>query len=300
MKKDIIKIALKNTIIYIILLVLLSCIIAYLNLLVSLHIKYAIDGILFNNYTKIPDYIELIFKYNYIYNLLIIAIIIIGLNFLERLLNYFRDRITTKFKLKININLKTELYKHLLNLEYESYNLYDKTEMLQRINEDADVFSNFFNSQFNVILDIIFLSIFIIRESMILNWEISIYILLTIIVIIVFSLWYFKKLNINIENMIVKRKKLLNATIRNINNFKFVRMFNKQKVEKENYKELNNDCCNEEIKFIKLVLFYDITIEHLMYLKSPIIYMIGGISIIKRKNDNGSISFVTYSCRKNI
>ena len=300
MKKNIIKIALKNTIIYIILLILLSCIIAYLTLLISLQIKYAIDGILFNDYTKIPNYINIIFKNNYIYDLLIIAITIIGLNFLERLLNYFRDRITTKFKLKININLKTKLYKHMLNLEYESYNLYDKTEMLQRINEDADVFSNFFNSQFNVILDIIFLSIFIIRESMILNWEISIYIILTIVIMILFSLWYFKKLNINIENMIVKRKKLLNATIRNINNFKFVRMFNKQKVEKENYKRLNNDCCDEEIKFIKLVLFYDITIEHLMYLKSPIIYMLGGIAIIKRKNVNGSISFITYSCRKNI
>lgn len=188
----------------------------------------------------------------------------------------------------------------MLNLEYESYNLYDKAEIMQRINEDADVYSKFFNDQFNVILDVIFLSIFIIRESIELNLEITICIFLAIIIIILFSLWYFKKLNIYIENMVIKRKQLLELTIRNISNFKFIRMFNKQQEEKENYKMLNNNYSNEEIKFIKLVLFYDILLEHITYLKTPIIYMIGGIAIIKRKNDNGVISCYTYSSREDI
>lgn len=86
--------------------------------------------------------------------------------------------------------------------------------------------------------------------------------------------------------MIIKRKQLLKVTMRNISNFKFVRMFNKQKEEKDNYKALNKSYSDEEIKFIKLVLFYDIILEHLAYLRSPIIYMLGGIAIIKRKNDN--------------
>lgn len=300
MKNSIVIVALKNTIIYLILIVLLSISISYLTILIAMSIKYATDGVLFNNYNVIPTYINTIFTQNYLYNLSIIAIIIIALNFTVKLLNYFRDRITTKFKLRININLKTELYKHMLNLEYDSYNVYDKTEIMQRINEDADVYSKFFNSQFNVILDIIFLSIFIIKESATLSLEISIYIFLSIVIMMVFSLWYFKKLGIHIEKMIAKRKKLLSATIRNINNFKFIRMFNKQNEEKENYKKLNDDYAKEEIKFVKVVLFYDIVLEHLTYLKSPIIFMLGGIAIIKRKNDNGSINGFTYSVRENI
>lgn len=300
MKKSIVKVALKNTKIHLVLLILLSIGISYLTFLIAMNVKYAIDGILFNNYNDIPEYLNAIFKHNYIYDLLIIASIIVLLNIGEKLLNYFRDRVTTKFKLKINMNLKTALYSHVLNLEYESYNSYDKAEIMQRINEDADVYSNFFNSQFNVILDIIFLSIFIIREGVALNLTISIYIFLSIIIMMLFSLWYFKKLGISIENMIVKRKQLLNATTNNINNFKFIRMFNKQREEKQNYKTLNDACCNEEVKFIKLVLFYDIILEHLTYLKTPIIYMIGGIAIIKRKNDNGSVSRIRYSSRKNI
>ena len=290
MKKNIVKIALKDTAKYVISLILLSISISYITLLVSMVIKYGIDGVLFNDYTDIPTYINIILKHNYISDLLIIAILIILLNVISMLLNYFRYRITTKLKLKININLKSTLYKHMLNLEYKSYNSFDKAEIMQRINEDADVFSNFFNSQFNVMLDILFLSIFIIRQSSALNLTISIYILITILVMISFSVWYFKKLNISISKMINKRKKLLSATIMNVSNSKLVRMFNKQKEEKKKYKQLNDDYADENIKFIKLVLFYDIISEHITYLKNPIIYVVGGISIIRRNYDNGIIN----------
>lgn len=289
-KRNVVSISLKNTIKYIISLIILSISISYITLQISLNVKYAIDGILFNDYSEIPEYIKLILKSSYVYDLLIIAVIIISLNFLYMILNYLRNRITTKFKLKININLKSVLYKHMLNLEYESYKVYDKAEIMQRINEDADVYSKFFNSQFNLILDILFLSIFIIKTGTELNLIISIYIFLTIIIMLVFSLWYFKKMNKSVEKLVIKRKKLLSSTILNINNFKLIRIFNKQKQEKENYKRLNDDYAEENINLIKLILFYDINLEPITYLKEPIIYVIGGISIIKRKNDNGVIN----------
>ena len=244
MKRSIVKIALNNTQKYFILLILLSISISYITLLISLKVKYVVDNIIFQ-YVDMPSLL---------YDLSRIGFIIIGLNFVKYLSNYFRDRVTTDFKLKINVNIKSELYRHMLRLEYESYNTYDKAEIIQRIDEDADVYSRFFNSQFNVILDIIFLSIFILRESAIMNLGISLYIFLTIVIMIIFSGWYFVRLNKYIENMVVKRKELLKVTISNISNFKFVRMFNKQKEEKDNYKNLNNSYCEEEIRFIKLVL----------------------------------------------
>lgn len=293
MKKHIAKVALKNTKTYLILLVILSIVISYLTFLISMNVKYAIDGILFNNYNDVPKCLKVIFRQNYIQNLLIYKvffkfIFIFNLNFVVILsLKYFNN-FSVKFRIVIIIAII-----NILNLEYESYNSYDKAEMMQRINEDSEVYSKFFNNQFNVILDIIFLSIFIIRKGSGLNFQISIYIFLSIIVMILFSLWYFKKLSINIENMIVNRKRLLNETINNINNFKFVRVFNKQDEEKQKYKQLNDFYCKEEVKFIKLVLFYDIILEHITYLKTPIIYVLGGISIIKRKNNNGFISCFT-------
>jgi len=169
MKNNVIKISLKNTAKYIILLTLLSIIISYITIQISLNIKYAIDGVLFNNYENMSPIIHTFLKNNYIKDLMFFAILIIILNLVSRALNYFRDRATTKLKLKINTNLKTALYKHMINLEYESYNKYDKAEIMQRINEDAEIYSEFFNSQFNIILDIIFLSIFSIPEKILAN-----------------------------------------------------------------------------------------------------------------------------------
>ncbi len=300
MKRNVIVISLEHTLKYIVLLILISISISYITLLTSMTIKYAIDGVLLNNYIDIPEYVKRFLQDNYMVNLLSIAVLIILLNFIFMLLNYFRNRITTKLELRIKTNLKCTLYNHMINLEYKSYNSYDKAEIMQRINEDAEVFSSFFNSEFNVILDILFLGIFIVKESATLNLPISVYILITILAMVSFSIWYLKKLNISIGKMIDKRKKLLNSTIINVSNSKLVRMFNKQKEEKEKYKQLNDDYTNENIKFIKLVLFYDIISEHITYLKNPIIYLIGGMSIIKRNYDYGLIDSIIQFSRENI
>ena len=290
MDKNVIKIALEKTIKYILLLVLLSILISYLTLETTMNVKYAIDGVLFNDYEIVPNYTEKLLNNNYIHDLFVFATIIIIINLIKMILNYLRDRITTKFKLKIHYNLKLKLYKHTLNLEYKSYNNYDKSEIMQRINEDANVYSEFFNKMFNLILDIIFLSIFIITQSVSINILVVFYIIITIIVILVFSFWYFNKLNKNLEELIYKRKRMLSATIKNISDFKLIRMFNKQKEEIENYKKLNDDYTKTDIKFIKLVLFYEIINEYIDYLNTPIIYIIGGLAVINGKMTIGSLS----------
>lgn len=292
MKKNVVSIALAKTKKYIIILILSSIIFSYITLKIAENLKYAIDGILFNNYDIIPEYTRNILNHNYVHDLLVFAIIIILLNFVNMIVNYIRDRVTTKFQLKININLKSTLYNHVLNLEYKSYNFYDKTEIMQRINEDADVYSKFFNNQFNIILDIIFLSIFIFKESVNLNIIITFYIGITIIIMLLFSLWYFKKLDKTIGELIISKKELLRDTTINVNNFKFIRMLNKQKEEKERYKQLNDNVANTDIKLIKLILFYEIINDHITYLKDPIIYLIGGIAVIKQKMTLGALSAI--------
>ena len=287
-----INIALSKTKKYIILLILLSIIISYLTLEIARNIKYAIDGILCNNYAMIPKYIKNILNNNYMHDLVIFVLIIILLNFINMIINYLRDRITTKFKLKIINNLKLTLYRHTLNLEYKSYNSYEKTEIIQRINEDADVYTRFFSNQFNLILDIIFLSVFIIKESIVLNSIVAAYILITLIIMMAFSLWYFKKLNKNIEEVIDKRKKLLKITLTNVANVKFIRMLNKQKEEKDKYKKLNEEYTKSDIKLIKLILFYEIVNDHITYLSGPILYVLGGIAIIKNKLTIGALSAI--------
>lgn len=300
MKNNVITIGLKGTKRYIFLLLILSIIFSYLTLQTAIYVKYAIDNVIYNDYENLPVIIKQVLTNNYMHNLLIISAIIIVINLLLMFVSYLRNIITSKFKLKINTNVKLELFKHVLKLEYKSYNSYDKTEILQRITEDADIYSNFFNNQFNMIIDIIFLTIFIITETVSLNIAITIYFVITFLVMILFSFWYLKRLDKQIEECIRTRKKLLGATMLNLNNFKLIRMLNKQKEEKERYKVLNEECTKSNVKLIKLILFYEIMSDHITYLRTPIIFIIGGMSVINGTMTIRRNNSIVKLCRKDI
>ena len=206
------------------------------------------------------------------------------------IMKYIRDKVTTKLALKIKTDLKLMLYEHILKLEYQEYYSYDQTEMLQRVNDDAEVYAEFFNKFFNLILDIFSLSYFIITKGMNLSLPITVYIIITILIMIGFIMWYHKRLNKSLENLIIKKKMLLGATINNIIHFKLIRVFNKQKEEIEKYKKLNEECKEQDVKLIKLILFYEIINDHITYLRTPIIYLLGGISIMKGNLTFGSLA----------
>ena len=107
---------------------------------------------------------------------------------------------------------------------------------------------------------------------------------------LLFALWYYYKMTALLENVILKKRKMLGATISNINQFKFVRIFNRQKEEIQKYKRLNKDYTEEDIKFIRLILFYDIVSEHITYLSDPIICLLGGIAIMQGNMTMGGLT----------
>lgn len=144
---------------HVLLLIVLSSLYSYLNLQIVVYISYAIDGILFHHTQNLPNYCKQAIEEDVLKDLVIISIVIVGMNLLIVFVNYIRERITTRCSLKISSNLKKTLYDHILKLEYESYQSYDKVEMLQRVNEDAQEYSDFFKSEFNFVKLILFYEI---------------------------------------------------------------------------------------------------------------------------------------------
>lgn len=292
MNLEVIKKVLKGIKKYITLLIILSISISYFSIQIAIYVKYAIDGIIFQN-QEIPKYLLEVIKDEKIKGLILIALIITLLNLIVFLINYIRNMVTTKFTLKIKTNLKLLLHEHILKLEYQSYQTYDKAEMIQRVNDDSEVYSNFFNKFFNLVLDLLTLSYFIIKKGIVLNIPITIYIILTSFIMLIFTVWYYKRLNKSLESLISKKKELLKTTINNINNYKLIRVFNKQRDEIEKYNKLNEQSKNEDVKLIKLILFYEIINDHITYIKTPIIYLIGGLAIMNGEMTFGSLEALT-------
>lgn len=298
MKSNIVIKALKNTKLYIIIIPIFSMIITYLTLQVPLYLKYAIDGLAFDNIEAIPRYIRRFFNESLFYNLTILAMFLIFTIMLITIATYIRNRISFKFNIKINKNLKIEIFRHIENLEYQSYYNYDKDEMIQRIKDDANTFSNFFNTSLNLILDTVFFLIFMIKESLDLNRIITIYILLSVMILIIFAIWYLKKIDSKMGQMIRNRKNLLAKTIYSICNFKLVKLLNKQNDEIENYTKLNKKYTNSSVEFINLVLFHEIITDHIQYLASPIIFMIGGILVVNGQLTLGALTVLINYAEK--
>ncbi len=275
---------------YIFVLILLSVMISYLSFQTAVYISYAIDGILFNHAEKIPNYMKPVLEMNPLKGLAIISMILIIMNVLIAFMQYMRERVTTNFTLKIGCDLKKKLYAHILKLEYGSYQSYSKVEMLQRVNDDAQDYTNFFKVQFNLILDIVSLGFFMISKGVSLNPSITMYLLITIALMLAFALWYYQKMTQILNKVIHKKKKMLGHMISNINHFKFIRIYNRQKEEIQKYKRLNREYTQQDVKFVDLILFYEIVSEHMTYLKDPIIYLLGGIAIMRGDMTLGALA----------
>lgn len=251
---------------------------------------YATDGILYGKKEVLPWYIQNFWKDNqFLYNLIILIISLIITNLMIGIFTYIRDIISKNFDLHINKTLRIEIFKHIEALEYQTYYQYDKDEMLQRIRDDATTYANFFHTNLNLILDTVFVFIFVLKESIELNKTITMYILISVIILILFALWYFKKMEPKIEKMVIDNRKSLAKTVYSVSNFKMIRMLNKQKEEKDEYHKLNQEhtkSCND---FINLVLFHEIITDYIQEFANPIILMIGGILVMKGTLTLGSI-----------
>lgn len=281
MKKNIIFEVLKGIKRYLFILVLLRFLVSYITIQIAVLIQYAVDGLILGNYEVIPKILAVLLYKNVFKDLIIIGILIFIVTGISCFLKYLTDVISEKFSLMVNQNLKTELFNHIFHLEYKTYHSYEKAEIMQRINEDAAVFSNFFKEQLGLIIDVVSLIIFIIGQSIRMNMYLTYYILVTMILLLLFTLWYYKRLNKQMEETIDKKKDLLKYTLENVKKFKMVKLLNKQKEEIKQYNLLNDQYTNSNVNLINLILFYEIVSDHITYLKNPVSYLIGGISIIK-------------------
>lgn len=286
-KKKIIVASLSNTKRYMIIIPILSAVITYLKLQIPMCIKYGIDGIAFGNKNVIPNFLTRWFCEEPLQNIIILSIYLLLLYICVSGISYIRDNITSKFTLKVNYNVRMTIFKHIQNLEYESYYSYDKNEMLQRIRDDANTFANFFQTSLNLILDSFFIIIYVIYQGMKLNTTITIYMIISVSVILLFGIWYFRKLGPKIGQMVKSNKAMLAKTTYCVNNFKMIRMLNKQESEIQEYDKLNEFHVEDQRQFINLVLFHEIITDHIQYLASPIIFMIGGVLAIRRRINFG-------------
>lgn len=293
MKKSFLKQTLKGTQIYILTTLILSAIYSRLVVYVPMFIQYALDGIIMEKEEVIPSFIRgLFYADNKIAKVLVLVMVLILLNLLIFVVNYSKSKINTKFNLKINRNVKETILKHIPKLEYKEFSSIDKSNVIQRVNNDATTYAEFFNSQINLFFDTIFILLFAVAQTLQLDRTVGIFILITCFVIVLLSIWHYKKTKSLVEDVVEANKEIINKTTISVEESKMLKIFNRRNKEIKDFAQINQDCKVKEMKFAKMKAIYVIVTHSLRNFKEPFILLWGGILVIKGEISLAEISIL--------
>lgn len=291
MKSSFLGKTLKGTKLYIVLTLILSAIYSRLVVYVPMFIQYALDGVISGNENVIPSWIrQLFFTNEKIGKIITLVIILILVNLLIFAVNYIKSKTNTKFNLKINRNIKQIILEHIPKIEYMEFSNIDKSNVIQRVNNDAATYAEFFNSQINLFLDTIFISIFAIIQTFSLNIVVGIFIVVICIIIAILSIWQYKVSRPLIEDTVEMNKEIINKTTVSIEESKMLKIFNRRDKEIKDFKKLNNQCKEKEMKFQKYKTIYTILVHSIRNFKEPFILLYGGILVV-----NGQLTLAEIS-----
>lgn len=290
---------LKGTKFYIILTLILSAIYSRLLVYIPMFIQYALDGIIMGNENVIPILIRnLFYSESKISKIIVLTLVLILVNILVFIVNYLKSKINTKFNLKINRNVKEIILKHIPKIQYIKFSSIDKSNVIQRINNDATTYSEFFNSQINLFFDTIFIVIFAVAQTLKLNSTIGIFIGIICFFILLLSIWYFKVSKPLVEDIVEMNKEVINKTTIGIEESKMLKIFNRKDKEIEDFSKMNKEYKRKEIKLAKIKVIYGIGTHTLRNFKEPFILLWGGILVVTGELTLATISILlTYSTK---
>lgn len=246
------------------------------------------------NEEVIPSFITNLFylSNSKIGKIIILSIVLILVDIIIFIVSYIKNKINTKFNLKINRNVKQIVLEHIPKLEYMEFSNINKSDVIQRVNNDATTYSEFFNSQINLFFDTIFIIIFAVAQTLELNVTVGIFIGIICLFIVILSIWFFKNSKPLVEDIVERNKEVIEKTTINVENSKMVKIYNREEKEIQDFKKINDEYRKKDVKLAKLKVWYRITTHSLRNFKEPFILLWGGILVVRGELTIASLSIL--------
>ncbi len=290
---------LKGTKKLILLILILTIFASKLNVYVPMFIGYVLDGIVLQNEEVIPEWIRnLFFTESLLTKLLILVGVLILVNTIIFILQYLRSKMSTTFNLKINQNVKHIILKHVVNLEYAQLNNINHSDIIQRVNNDATVYSEFFNSQMNLFLDTIFIVSFSVAQIFVLNATVGIFVFVICFLIVVLSIWYYKISKPLVEATLEANKQVIEKARNAVTNSKMQKIFNRKNSEIEDFRTINEAYRKKDIRLGKSRVIYGVGTHTIRNFKEPFILLLGGVLVVQGQMTLATVSILlTYATK---
>lgn len=284
----------KNTKIKIMLYVVFSLIIAYLTTFIPVIIQYFLDVLLKQSVSN-----NIIEKFIYLFDnkLSFIPIMCILLLLVELILTsvtYLRTIIKNKIIQEFQFNIKQTLFYHIQNLTYQDFYKKSLADLVQNMADDVKDIVTFIDKQLTYILDILLILIFAIVQLSGLDIRLSFIMIISAVIMILLSIWLFKKSKPIVKERISVRRKLYDKIDDNYSNIKFIKVNNLQQQEIKRFEEVNQNNFIANKKKVVTDSIYNMTVANITKVQNPFIFVLGTYLYIKGLVSVGSI-YVTVS-----
>lgn len=290
--------SLKNTKLLILTFFILSLIITYLTTYIPVIIQYFIDVLLKQNVNNsIIEYFIGLFN-NKLSFVPIICILLLLVESIIVLSTYIRTITKNKIIQEFQFELKLKLFNHIQNLTYQDFYQNSLADLVQNSTDDVNNIVSFIEKQFTYILDIVLIIIFAIAQLVNLDLRLSSVMIVAISIIIILSIWYFKKSKPIIENRIKVQREMYADLNDNYSNIKFMKINNLQEKEKERFNKINTK--NFEANKSKVIIdsWYNMLTVNIVKIQAPFIFILGSFLYVKGFITIGSIYVtINYSNR---
>ena len=273
---------------------ILSIILNYLTTYIPVIIQYFIDVLLNQNVDNtIIEYFISLFN-NKLAFIPIICIFLLLIEGIIVLSTYIRTIIKNKIIQEFQFELKVKLFDHIQNLTYQDFYQNSLADLVQNSTDDVNNIVNFIEKQLTYILDVILIIIFAIVQLINLDLRLSSIMIVAMSIIILLSIWYFKKSKPIIENRIKVQRSMYKDLNDNYSNIKFMKVNNLQEKEKERFNKINSK--NFEANKSKVIVdsWYNMLTVNIVKVQAPFIFILSAFLYAQGAISIGSI-YVTIN-----
>lgn len=226
--------------------------------------------------------------YNKETNVLIpIILIMVTVVLVKNIVRYKYQMVFEVISQKIILNIRGDLYKKLLSLDFGYYNKTRTGDIMARMTGDTDAIRHFIAWVIYNIVDNVCIFIFAIISMSYINLKLTMFMVAICPFIAFFTLRMSNKISPTFTNVREAYSKLNSVVQENISGNRVVKAFAKENYEIEKFEVENNNYKNKNLDTVTITKKYIPILEYLANFLNVIMILVGGILVI---NKNMTIS----------
>ena len=183
-------------------------------------------------------------------NLWLAAIVLVLVNVVVGLCIFFRGKLNSEISQQMSQDIRNDLYNNIQLWPYSTLSRSKAGDLIQRCTSDVEVVRQFFSGQLAEVVYAVSITVFANVVLFSINGSLAIYSLVTLPVLFIVSLLFFKSIQKFFTRFDETEAELTTVMQENLSNLRVVRAFNREKYEMDKFSIKNKELSKIDFKLI--------------------------------------------------